>query len=125
MIKILQGLKRLLYGSTTIFSTRKGSSTLKGSSWVEIYREMTKTPVKLISIEFVTENNVVAEYRIVIDGVKAFPFGDRSAIQSGVTGNFLIPIEVSAGSLLQVEIRGQVKSENVIILNEMAVVEIR
>ena len=61
----------------------------------------------------------------MVDGIKAFPFGEYTQIQNGVTGNFLIPIEIAAGSLLQVEIRGQIKSKNVIIMNEMAVIEVK
>ena len=124
MIKILQGLKRLLYGSTYKFTTRKGSTSFRGASWVEIYREMLKDPVKLISISFLMENQVTGEYRILCDGTPIFPFGDFSQIENGVTRNFLIPISVAAGSFLQIEVRSGINNKNVIIMDELAVVEI-
>lgn len=122
--KILNGLKRILFGSTYKFTTRKGSTSLSGASWIPIHTEMTETPLKLVSIEFIIENEVIAEYRIVVNGDKIFPFGDCSQIKNHVTGNFLIPIEIAANEYLQVEVRGGIKANNVIILNELAVIEV-
>ena len=122
--KILNGLKRILFGSTYKFTTRKGSTSLSGASWVPILTERTETPVKLISIEFITEKDIIAEYRIVVNGDKTFPFADFSQIKSQVTGNFLIPVEVAVGEYLQVEVRGGINTNNVIILNELAVIEV-
>lgn len=122
--KILNGLKRILFGSTYKFTTRKGSTSLSGASWVPILTERTETPVKLISIEFITEKDIIAEYRIVVNGDKTFPFADCSQIKSQVTGNFLIPVEVAVGEYLQVEVRGGINTNNVIILNELAVIEV-
>ena len=123
--QILNGIKRLLLGETYKFATRKGSTSLSGASWTEIYRETLEYPTKLISIEFLTEKDITTEYRIVVDGEKIFPFGDFSVVENGVTRNFMLPISVAAGSFLQVEMRSDINNKNVVILNELAVVEIR
>ena len=120
--QIYQGLKRLLFGNTYKFTNRKGSCSLSGSSWVEIYSEMTKTPLKLISINFLMENKISAEYRIVVTGEKIFPFSDFSPIENDITRNFLMPIEIAAGSFLQIEVRSDIKNKNVIIMDELAII---
>ena len=122
--KILNGLKRLLYGETYCFTTRKGSTSLSGASWVPIFTEMTETPMKLISIEFLTEKDIQCEYRIVCNGSKIFPFVDFSQIKNGVTGNFLIPIEIASNEYLQVEVRGSINAKNVIIMSELALIAV-
>lgn len=122
--QILNGLKRILLGSTYKFNIRKGSTSLNGASWVPIFTEMTETPVKLVSVTFLMENQVSGEYRIVVDGEKIFPFGDCSNIESGITRNFLIPVEVAAGSFLQIEVRSGINNKNVVILDEIAVIEV-
>ena len=122
--KILNGFKRLLYGETYCFTTRKGSTSLSGASWVPIFTERTETPLKLVSIEFLTEKDIIAEYRIVVNGDKIFPFADFSMVQNGVTGNFITKINVAANSYLQVEIRGGIDAKNVIIMNELACIAV-
>ena len=122
--KIINGIKRLFFGSTFSFQIRKGSCSLSGASWTEIYKEMTKTPLKMISATFITENDINVEYRIVVDGEKIFPFGYSSKIENGVTRGFIVPIEVAAGSYMQIEVMGQINAKNVIIMDELAVVEI-
>lgn len=122
--QILNGLKRLLFGETYKFSTRKDSTSLSGSSWTEIYHEMTETPLKLISVEFLTEKDVMVQYRIVVDGIPIFPFGEFSHVENEITRNFMIPIHVASNSFLQIEIRGVKDAKNVIILNELALIEV-
>ena len=122
--KILNGLKRLLYGETYCFTTRKGSTSLSGASWVPIFTEMTETPMKLISIEFLKESTNPVEYRIVVNNVKIFPFGDFSNFESGASRNFLIPISISAGEYLQIEIRGSINDKSVVIMSELALIEV-
>lgn len=125
MIKqIINGIKRSLLGSTFKFTDRKGSTSFNGASWVEIYHEMIETPIKLISVTFLMENQVTGEYRIVVDGKKIFPFGDFSQIESGSTRNFLIPIEIASGSFLQIEVRSGINNKNVIIMDEMAIISV-
>ena len=122
--KIYQSIKRFLFGSTSCFTTRKGSTSFAGASWTQIYKEMTETPLKLISITFLLENTISGEYRVVVDGEKIFPFGDFSQIESGVTRNFILPIDIAAGSFLQIEVRSGINNKSVIIMDEFAVVEI-
>jgi len=123
MIKILKGLRRLIYGETYKFTTRKGSTTLNGASWVSIFSEMTNDPIKLISVEFVTDTSVPPEYRICVDGEKIFPFGDVAEMRKD-SMTFLMPISIAAGSFLQVEIRGSIKDTGVVIMREMACIEV-
>ena len=122
--KILRGIRRLFMGSTYHFSTRKGSTSLNGSSWQEIYREMVEYPLKLISIEFLTEKDVSCEYRIVVDGKKIFPFTDCSNMQNGVSRNFLLPINIGSCDFLQIEVRSGINNKNVVIMNELAIIEV-
>lgn len=124
MINILQGLKRFFYGSTYKFSTRKGSTNFNGPSWIPIFTETTKNPIKLISIEFLTEKDVLCEYRIVVGGEKIFPFNDYSKIENGVSRNFILPIEVAASEYLQIEVSSDVGNKNVIIMSELACIEV-
>lgn len=122
--KIYQGIKRFLFGSTSCFTTRKGSTSFTGASWTQIYKEMTKTPLKLVSITFLLENTIPGEYRIVVNGEKIFPFGDFSQIENGVTRNFILPVNIVAGSFLQIEVRSGINNKNVIIMDEMAIIEV-
>lgn len=122
--KIYQGIKRILMGETYKFNTRKGSTSFNGASWVEIYKEMIEFPLKLISVTFIMENTIPGEYRIVIDGEKIFPFGDFSQIENGVTRNFIIPINVATGSFMQIEVRSGINNKNVVIMDELAIIEV-
>ena len=121
--QIWNGLKRLIMGSTYKFTTRKGSCSLSGASWVEIFCEMTETPLKLISVEFLKESTNAVEYRVTVNNEKIFPFGDFSQVEN-VTRNFLIPVEVAANEYLKIEVRGSINDKSVVILSELAVVEI-
>ncbi len=122
--QILNSIKRILYGETYKFETRKGSTSLMGSSWTPIFSEMVENPFKLISIEFLTEKDILCEYRILINGEKIFPFIDCSNMENGVTRNFLIPINVAADSYLQVEIRSGINNKNVVIMGELACIRV-
>ena len=122
--EIYNGIKRLLFGSTYKFVTRKGSCTLNGASWVEIYKEMTENPVKLISLSFIQQADIKSQYRIMIDGEKIFPFSNDANIENGTTRNFIIPIKISSGSYLQIEVRSDIKMKNVLIMDELAMIEV-
>ena len=121
--QIYNGIKRILFGSTMKFTTRKGSSNFYGASWTELYRETLKYPIKLVSIEILTEKEVTGEFRIMVNGEKIFPFGSSNKIDSGITRNFIIPIEISSGSFVEVEIKGSLNDNSVCILSELAVIE--
>jgi hypothetical protein len=121
--QILRGIRRLFMGSTYHFTTRKDSSTFNNASWTELYHEVTEYPIKLISIEILTEKDIQGEYRICVNSEKIFPFGDSSKIDN-MTRNFLVPISVAADSFLQIEIRSGIQNKSVCILSELAVVEI-
>ena len=123
IIKILKGIKRLIFGSTYRFTIRKDSTSLSGASWTEIYHELTNDPLKLISIDFAADTNSPPEYRVLVDGVKVFPFADVAKMQKD-TMTFLMPVNVAAGSFLQIEVRGEIKDKGIVILREMAVLEV-
>ena len=122
--QIFNSIKRILYGETYKFTTKKSSTSLMGSSWTPIFSEMVENPLKLVSIEFLTEKDVICEYRILVNGEKVFPFTDCSNMENGVTRNFLIPIKIAADSYLQIEIRSGINNKNVVIMSELAVIEV-
>lgn len=124
MINIIQNLKKLIFGATSYFMIKKGSCSLRGASFVEIYRETTNYPVKLMGISFLKEKDVPVEYRICVNGEKVFPFDDYNMIEN-IPRNFMIPIEIAAGSLLIIEVRGGINNKNIIVLDELDVVEMR
>ena len=123
MIKILKGLRRLIYGKTYKFTTRKGSTSLNGASWTSIYHEMTENPLKLVSIEFVADTEIAPSYRLLVNGDKYFPFSDIAEMKKD-TMTFIIPISIAANEYLDIEIRGQIKDKGVVIMRELAVVEV-
>ena len=122
--KFYHGIKRFFIGSTDKFCTRKSSTSFNGASWVQIYKEMTKTPLKLVSITFLMEDQINGEYRVVIGGEKIFPFVEYSQIENGTTRNFIFPINVAAGSYLQIEVRSGINNKNVVIMDELAIIEV-
>ena len=124
--QIYKGIKRLLFGSTSHFVIRQGSGAFRGVSFVEIYRERVEYPIKILGIQFVGQNQCLGEFRIIVDGVKVFPFAETNPIEVGVLRNFVVPIEVATGSLLEVEVRSSNPRERgVIIMDELDVVEMR
>lgn len=123
--QIYNGLKRLIMGSTYKFFTRKSSTSLLGASWTSIFTEITENPIKLISVEFLTEKTVPVEYRICVDGQKIFPFLDYSHVESGISRNFMLPINIASNSYLQIEVRGSINDKSVVILSELACIEVK
>jgi len=117
-MKIINGLKRLLYGSTTYFTIKQGSVALRGISFVELYREQLEYPTTIVGIDIKMESNNKAEFRIACDGEKIFPFGDTNTVPDMPVA--LMNIEVAAGSLLTVEVKGMVPKDSfVVVLSEM------
>ena len=124
--QIYNGIKRLLFGPTSYFVIRQGSSAFRGSSFVRVYREVIEYPMKILGIQFLGQKQNLGEYRILVDGEKIFPFGDVNSIEVGVLRNFVMPIEVSAGSLLEIEVRsGNPAERSVIVLDELDCLEMR
>ena len=122
--QIYNGIKRSLFGPTSHFAVRQGSSAFRGSSFVEIYREDVEYPMKILGIQFLGQNQCLGEYKILVNGEKIFPFGDTNPIEVGTLRNFIVPINISSGSLLAIEIRSSNSQEkSVIVLDELDVVE--
>lgn len=120
-MQLLNTLKRLVNGPTTYFVVKQGSTSLKGNSFVELYRERIEYPTTIISIDIKIERNTVAEWRIMCDGEKVFPFSQVNQIQNGIVN--IIPVEISAGSLLTIEVKGtNPKAANVVILSECCMI---
>ena len=125
MNKILSGIKRLFYGKTTVFTVYTGSITLNGHSFVEIYRKHLEYPVKIMGIKFNTSSDAMAEWRIVTDVQgKVFPYNDTNIVDNNF--NSIVPVEVSAGELLMIEVRSTDATKNsVVILEELDIIESR
>lgn len=120
-MQLINALKRSIYGATTHFEAKQGSTSLRGASFVELYKERLDCPVQILAFDIKTEKNVVVEWRICADGVKIFPFSDVNTVPDGLVN--IIPVEVSDGSLLTVEVKGtDPKASNVVILSEMSVI---
>ena len=124
--QIYNGIKRLLLGSTSYFEIRQGSCAFRGRSFVTIYRERVRYPVNIMAIQFLFQGTGVGEYRICVNGNKVFPFADTNPIEPSVLRNFIVPIRVAAGALLEIEVRGSDPNErSVVVLDELDVVEMR
>lgn len=124
--QIYNGIKRLILGSTSYFEIRQGSCAFRGRSFATIYRERVEYPMNIMGIQFLYQGSSVGEYRICVDGDRVFPFSDTNPIESGVLRNFIVPIKVAAGSLLEIEVRGGDANErSVVVLDELDVVEMR
>jgi hypothetical protein len=103
---------------------QQGSTSLRGNSFVELYKERLEYPIQILALDIKIEKNIVAEWRILSNGVKIFPFADVNIIPDGIVN--IIPVNVAAGSLLTIEVRGtNPKASNVVILSEMDVIEQR
>lgn len=117
-MQIINGLKRLLYGSTTYLQIKQGSTSLRGTSYVELYRELTEYPTTIVSFEMKKESKNKAEFRILADGEKIFPFTSCNDVPEGLVN--IIPIDVAANSLLTIEIKGCTPNDGfVVILAEL------
>lgn len=121
-MQIINGLKRLIYGATTHFIIKQGSVALRGASFVELYKERLEYPTEIIGIEIKCEGNNKAEFRIMCDGVKIFPFTATNNIPGGLVN--VIPIHFATGSLMSVEVKGlTTKDSFVVVLSEMDCIE--
>lgn len=123
-MQLIDSLKRLIYTPTSYFMIQQGSTSLRGNSFVELYKERLEYPIQILALDIKIEKNIVAEWRILSNGVKIFPFADVNIIPDGIVN--IIPVNVAAGSLLTIEVRGtNPKASNVVILSEMDVIEQR
>ncbi len=116
-------VKRMIYGRTSHFVIKQGSTALRGVSFVELYRERTEYPMTILALDIKMEKNVVAQWNICVDGEKVFPYGETNQIPEGMVN--IVPVEIAADSLLTVEVRGQPNASDVVILVEMDVIEFR
>lgn len=123
-MQLIDSLKRLIYTPTSYFTIQQGSISLRGISFVELYKERLNHPIQIVALDIKIEKNIVAEWRILSNGIKIFPFADVNIIPDGIVN--IIPVNVAAGSLLTIEVRGtNPKASNVVILSEMDVIEQR
>jgi len=121
---ITKAIKRALRGATTHFKIRQGSCTLQGMSFVELYREMTIYPITILAFDIKKESKNKAEFRIMCDGIKLFPFTPTNEIPDGAVN--VIPIDIAAGSLISVEVKGMLPNDRfIVLLSEMNVIERR
>lgn len=123
-MQLKNAFKRIVYNSTSCFMIKQGSTSLRGTSFVDLYTERLENPIQIVALDIKIEKNTVAEWRILSDGIKIFPFADVNTIPDGIVN--IIPVNVAAGSLLTIEVRGtNPKASNVVILSEMDVIEQR
>ena len=117
-MQILNGVKRLLYGSTTHFEIKQGSTPLNGTSFVELYKERLEYPTTVVSFDIKCEGKSKAEFRFTCDGEKVFPFRDSNEIPDALTS--VMPISFPAGSLMVLEVKGKVPRDSfIVVLSEM------
>ena len=107
MVNIWNGLKRLILGPTSVFAVRNGSVPIVGLSFVAVYQERTKYPLKITGIQFAIDPSAQSEYRICVNGEKVFPYSEVNNLDSDYHN--LMPIEIAAGELMTVEIRSRNK----------------
>lgn len=120
-MQVMNILRRIMYGPTSKFMVKQGSTSLRGTSFVDLYTERSECPIQIVSLDIKTEKNIVAEWRICVDGEKVFPFSEANTVLDGVVN--IIPVDISAGKHLSVEIRGKTpKVGDVAILKELAVI---
>jgi len=123
-MQVMNILKRIMYGPTSKFMVKQGSTSLRGTSFVDLYTERLEYPIQIVALDIKIEKNIVAEWRILSNGIKIFPFGSANTIPDGIVN--IIPVNVAAGSLLTIEVRGtNPKASNVVILSELDVIEQR
>jgi hypothetical protein len=117
-MQILNGLKRLIYGATTHLTIKQGSTSLRGTSYVELYRELTEYPTTIVSFDIKKESKNKAEFRILADGEKIFPFSLNNEIPDQLVN--IIPIDVAADVLLTIEVKGCTQNDGfIVILSEL------
>lgn len=123
-MQLINGIKRLIYGHTSHLTIKQGSTSLRGTSYVELYRERTEYPMTIVSFEMKKESKNKAEFRFLVNGEKVFPFMSSQTLPEAAVN--IIPVDISAGSLFVVEIKGCAPNDNfVVILSELCVIEKR
>ncbi len=121
---IYRGIRRLLFGMTSVFAVRNGSCPLVGLSFISIHQERTEYPLRIVGIKFVVDPSTQGEWRMTVNGEKVFPYNDVNSLDSDY--HSLIPIEVAAGELFCVEVRSRNKEyHGIAILEELDVIEMR
>lgn len=121
---IYNGLKRLLFGSTSVFTVRSGSAPIRGASFVKVYSERLRYPIRIIGVKFVIDPSSQSEWRITVNGDKCFPYNEVNNLDSDY--HSMVPIEVASGELLGIEVRSRNKEySGIIILEELDVIELR
>ena len=121
---ILRGIRRLFFGSTSVFAVRSGSCPMNGNSFATIHQERTQDPLRIVGAQFVVDLSMQGEWRICVNGQKCFPFSEVNSLDSNYHN--LIAINVAAGELLTVEVRSRNKDyRGIAILEELDVVEMR
>ena len=125
MLKLIyNGIKRLLFGSTSVFTVRNGSCPMVGNSFVPVHTERTKTPVKIVGIKFVVDPSLQGEWRVFVAGIdKVFPYGVNPMDSEF---HHLMPIEIAAGELFCIEVRSRNQEyRGIAILEELDIIEMR
>lgn len=120
-MQLIDAFKRAINGYTAYFTIRQGSTSLRGTSFVELYKERLEHPIQILALDIKVEKNTIAEWRMCADNEKIFPFAAVNAVPDGIVN--VIPVDVAAGKLLTIEVRGtNPKAANVVILKEMDVI---
>ena len=124
LLHFFRGLKRGLFGYTSVFVVRSGSAAFNGSSYVSVYQERTQYPLRIVGIQFQCELSSQGDYRISVNGEKVFPFSDLNVMDCEFHN--LMPINIAAGELLDIEVKSRNSGyRGIIILQELDVVEMR
>lgn len=117
-MQFIDGIKRLIYGSTTHFQIKQGSTPLNGTSYVELYKERLEYPTTVLSFDIKCEGKSKAEFRFTCDGEKVFPFTAANPVPDGLTS--VIPVDFPAGSLMCLEVKGMAPKDSfIVVLSEM------
>ena len=117
-MQLIDGIRRLIYGATTFFEIKQGSTALNGTSYVELYKERLEYPTTVLSFDIKCEGKSKAEFRFTCNGEKVFPFTAANTIPEGLTS--VIPIEFPVGSLMCLEVKGMAPKDSfIIVLSEM------
>jgi hypothetical protein len=123
-MQLIDGIKRLIYGSTTHFEIKQGSTALNGTSFVELYKERLEYPISVVSFEMKCESKNKAEFRFLSNGTKIFPFINSNNVPDTLVN--IIPVDISAGSLFTIEVKGASPNDKfIVILSELDVIEKR
>ena len=118
------GLKRLVFGYTSVFAIRSGSATFNGASYASVYQERMQHPLQIVGIQFQCTPDSQGEWRVTVNGDKVFPFNDFNPMDSEFHN--LMPISVAAGELLDIEVKSRNSGyKGIIILQELDIVEMR